>query len=439
MKTGLKLSTAFVALGLVAACSESDPILTGERLALRADPNAVAQDVENQSVPANLPAAVSNAQWAQSPVSPFARTTHAALQLPLQPVWSANIGDGDKRRKRLNTTPVSDGTRIYTMSSDQQVMATATNGSPVWSYQVQSPRDGAGATQGGGLALADGVLYVTSGLGTLVALEAATGAELWTQDLDTSATGAPTVSGGLVYLTSGDSIGWAIETANGRVRWQTETIADINNVAGAPAPAVDGGRVVFAFGNGQIQSTFRQGGLSLWSSEVAGQRAGRAINTVGDITGDPVIADGALYAGNHSGNMAAFDLFSGDRRWTLPDGALHQPWVAGGSVYFVSDLNELFRVDAETGAKIWSVALPGWVPSGRPHKRRDRSYVNYGPILAGGQLIVASSDGVIRSFNADDGSLLSQTEIAGGATTAPIVVNGTLYVVSKKGTLHAYR
>lgn len=439
MTTGLKISVAVFGLGLLSACSQSDPILPGERLALRPGDTAAAAETENRALAANLPAAVSNGQWAQSPVSPFARTTHAALQLPLQQVWSTSIGDGDKRRKRLNTTPVSDGARIYTMSSDLRITATDTSGAAVWTHQLETPRDSAASVQGGGLGVADGVLYATSGLGQLTALEAATGSVVWTQDLDTVATGAPTISGGLVYLTSGDNIGWAIETDSGRVRWQTETVADINNVAGAPAPALEGDRVVFGFGNGQIQTTFRQGGLSLWSSEIAGQRKGRAVNTVGDITGDPVIADGSLYAGNHSGSMAGFDLFSGDRKWTLAEGALHQPWIAGGSVYFVSDLNELKRVDAETGEQIWSVALPGWVPSARPHKRRDRSYVNYGPILAGGQLIVASSDGAIRMFNPEDGALTSQVDIPGGATTSPIVVNGTLYVVSKKGTLFAYR
>ena len=84
MTTGLKISVAVFGLGLLSACSQSDPILPGERLALRAGDLAAAAETENRALAANLPAALSNGQWAQSPVSPFARTTHAALQLPLQ-------------------------------------------------------------------------------------------------------------------------------------------------------------------------------------------------------------------------------------------------------------------------------------------------------------------------------------------------------------------
>jgi outer membrane protein assembly factor BamB len=75
----------------------------------------------------------------------------------------------------------------------------------------------------------------------------------------------------------------------------------------------------------------------------------------------------------------------------------------------------------------------------RPQRRRDAAFANHGPVLAGGRLIVASSDGFLRSFDPASGDLVSQTEIRGGATTRPVVANGTLYVVSTNGVLHAYR
>lgn len=445
MRNGTILA-GLTGLTLLMGCGESEPILPGERLGLRevldggeVDPYDYA-GVENRAEPANLPGAVSNSAWAQSAVSPAFRTSHAALNLPLQSVWSSDIGAGDGRKVRLNVDPVTDGARIYTMSSDFTVTATALNGATVWSTQLVPERDADGQAQGGGLAVSDGVLYVSSGFGQLTALEAGSGAVRWQEDLDATATGAPTVANGLVYVTAGDTTGWAIEAATGRERWQIDGLAnDLNNVAGAPAPALGGDRVVFAFGSGALQSTFQQGGLSLWSADLAGRRVGRAISTVDDISGDPFVADGMVFAGNHSGRTAAFDLFSGARAWTVNIGALDMPWVVGGSAYLVSDLNELVRLDAATGDRVWTTELPGWVPSRKPDRRRDRAFANHGPILAGGHLIVASSDGFIRAFDPVDGSLKAQTEVPGGATTRPIVANGVLYVVSRRGVLHAFR
>jgi len=95
------------------------------------------------------------------------------------------------------------------------------------------------------------------------------------------------------------------------------------------------------------------------------------------------------------------------------------------------------RLDANDGSRIWGVPLPNFVKS-KP-KRQSEVYAHHGPVVAGGRVIVASSDGQLRSFDPRDGSLLGTTEIPGGATTAPVVAGGTLYLVSRKGQLHAFR
>ena len=95
-------------------------------------------------------------------------------------------------------------------------------------------------------------------------------------------------------MTSGDSVGWAIEADTGRVRWQIDGVSDINNVAGAPAPAVNDDRVIFSFGGGTLQSAFRKGGLRLWNAVVAGTRNGFSIGKIDDITGDPLISGNTL-------------------------------------------------------------------------------------------------------------------------------------------------
>lgn len=432
-----------VATGLLAACTEREVILPGERLGVReilqendAGTSAVSA---NTIAPANLPATVNNASWAQSHVSPSSRVANAALSANLTPIWSTSIGQGDKRRARIITDPVVADGRIFTIDSAGRVSATSTSGAALWSYSLVPLRDDASQALAGGLAYDNGRLYVTSGFGTLSAIDAATGREIWTQKLQATATGSPTVYGGLVYVVAGDSTAWAIEADDGRVRWQSDGLGDIGNVAGAAPPAVDDTHVVFSFGSGAVQGAFRQGGLRLWSVDIVGARKGFAIALVDDITGYPVIAGNTVYAGNHSGRVVALNINSGERLWTAQHGALDPVWPAGNSVYFVSDLNELIRLDATDGSQIWAVDLPGYEPVRRPQRRRDSAYTNHGPILAGGRLIVASSDGLIRSFDPASGDLIGQTEIRGGATTRPVVANGTLYVVSTNGVLHAYR
>jgi outer membrane protein assembly factor BamB len=177
--------------------------------------------------------------------------------------------------------------------------------------------------------------------------------------------------------------------------------------------------------------------LRRWSASVAGQRTGRVASRFSDVTGAPVVVGDVLYAGNHSGRLVAFSMGNGERIWTAQEGALNPVWPAGDSVFAVTDRNELIRFDAGDGAVIWRTELPGFVKD-KP-RRRAAIVGHYGPVLAGGRLVVVSNDGLMRSFSPESGALLSTVEIPGGATTGPAIAGGTLYVVNTRGQLLAFR
>ncbi|ETA52677.1 PQQ-like beta-propeller repeat protein [Ponticoccus alexandrii] len=435
--------TALGALAL-AGCTERDTVLGGERLNVRdvlqtrggGDIDTPGPNVARAIA---LPGQNASASWAQSGVSPHARAANAAFSGRFQPVFAISIGRGDTRRNRLNVDPVVGGGRVFTMDSAHVVRATSTGGGTLWEHDLTPLRDKAIQAQGGGLAVSDRALYVSSGFGMLVALDPATGREIWKQDLGNTATGAPSYRDGVVYVTSGDQTGWALEADTGRVRWQIDGAENINNVAGAPAPAIGDTHVIFSFGSGTLQGALRQGGLRVWNADILGRRNGFAISTVNDITGDPLISGETVFAGNHAGRVVALGLYNGERKWTAREGALGPLWPAGDSVFFVSDRNQLIRLDAATGEQVWAVDLPGYKTKRNPNKRRSEAYANLGPILAGNRLIVAGSDGYLRAFAPESGALVGSVPIDGGATTRPVVAGGTLYVVSGKGVLHAYR
>jgi outer membrane protein assembly factor BamB len=431
------------AAAVIAGCTEREEILPGTREDPRAilsggvPADALAADVAREASTVRLPKAVQNNAWTQSSGTPKTRVLHASLSAAPQLVWSADIGAGDGRRNRITADPVVADGRIFTLDSEARVSATGTNGAAIWSRDLTPSRDKSGEATGGGLAVAGGTLYVTSGFGLLTALDAATGEEVWQQDLGSTGSGAPTVFGDLVYVLGGDDTGWALERDTGRIRWQTSQSGDVNNVLGAPAPAVNDRFAIFAFGDGALHGTFRNGGLRMWTAFVAGQRRSSALAKVNDVTAGPVISGDRVYVGSHSGRLLALDMDTGNRVWTAREGAISPVLVVGGSVFAVSDENELIRLDARDGVKIWSKKLPDLLKL--KQRKASEVYAHYGPILAGGQLIVASNDGVLRFFDPTTGEMTRSVEVPGGATTAPVVAGGTLYVVGTKGQLHAFR
>ena len=440
------------ALGLMgvlalAAC-ERESILSGERFDTRT-PLAATRPGPDGRAPASggavadcaraitLPAAMRIESWSSRGFDAQNRLPHAALSANPVEIWAADIGQGNTRRNRIATDPVAGNGAVFTIDAAAELRASSLEtGAALWTASLIPDFDRGGNASGGGLALAGGRVFATTPYGEVLALDAATGAVVWRQRLGT-VLGAPSVSGGLVYVVGRNSEAWAIAAEDGRLRWRIPSTDAPAVLVGGAAPAVADGRVVFPFPSGELASVFAQTGVTIWNSFVVGGRLGTAYATLNDITSDPVVIGGTIYAGNQSGRVVAIDTRSGRTLWQASEGAYSPVLVAGGSVFFVSDRNELIRVDADSGARIWGSELPLF--EANRERRRKAVFGHYGPILAGGRLVVASGDGVIRLFAPDTGALSGTLALRGGAASHPIVVGDTLLVVSTEGRLHAYR
>ena len=383
-----------------------------------------------------LAAPQSLSAWPQRGANAQNLMPHAALGAAPAEIWAVDIGQGNSRRTRITADPVAGDGRIFTLDAQVQLAAVSTAGAVLWRTDLTAGFDRGGGISGGGLALDGESVFATTGYGELIALDAASGAIRWRQRLD-AGLGTPTVAGDVVYVVGSDGAAWAIEAANGRIRWNLPASPGGASLAGGAAPAISDRSVIFPFGSGELVSALRESGVRVWGTSVAGARRGVAYNNLSDITADPVIRNGRLFAGNQSGRVVALEAVSGERLWTATEGAYSPILIAGGSLFFVSDRNELLRLEEDTGARIWGSELPLFV--NERVSRRRAVFTHFGPILAGGRLVVASGDGVIRLFDPVDGRETGQLAVRGGAAANPIVMNGVLYVVSEDGRLHAYR
>lgn len=441
MTATLRLTLALGAALSLAACGDREVILPGERL----DPLAVTSPegpaVQGPPVASStalaLSAPVTNAEWSHRGGNAAHQPGHLALGAGSTRIWSNSIGLGNDRRHRVAADPVVAGGRVFTLDSRARVTATALSGGTAWTSDVTPVLESADSASGGGLAYEGGRVFVTTGFGELVALDAASGGLLWRQRVEAPVGGGPAVANGVVYVVARNNVGWAVRAADGKVLWQTSGPAAVSGVMGVSVPAVQGGTVVFPFSSGQLLAADTASGTTLWTAQVAGSRVGRAITTIRDMTGDPVIAGGTVYGGTSAGRISAVELGSGIERWSAREGANSPVVVAGGSVFAVNDQAQLVRLDGATGGVIWRIELPYFTDSRT--RRQDRIHAHYGPVLAGGRLFVASSDGVLRIFDPASGSLVGQGAIPGGAASAPVVAGQTLYVVSRSGQLHAFR
>lgn len=446
MTTSIPKLGALAAVALLASCGIGDPILEGERIgvrdvlqegdvALEAAPASATPGL--RAVPLALPPARTLGEWTHLGGGPNHQAPHATLSRSPQLAWSTGIGKGDSRKARITADPVAKDGRIFTLDAHATVSAVSTSGKILWQRDLTPRNDRQGDASGGGLAVSGSTLFVTTGFGEMTALDTASGAIRWVQETDAPVAGAPTVFGNLVYLVGRNNRALAVRTDTGRIEWDLPGTPTASVTTTGASPAVNPRVAIFPFGSAEAVATLRQGGIRVWSATAAGKRRGNAYAGFTDITGAPVIVGQRVYVSNPSGRTVALNLTSGERIWTATEGTLSPVLPVGSAVFLVSDQGQLVRLSAEDGTVTWAADLPNYTKD-KP-QRRKAVFAHYGPILAGGLLRVASDDGILRSFDPISGALVTSTDIPGGATTNPLVIGNTLYLVSERGQLQAYR
>ncbi|MEM9269868.1 MAG: PQQ-binding-like beta-propeller repeat protein, partial [Pseudomonadota bacterium] len=375
MANGCQRLLAFVLLCALAACGERELILSGEREPIRPQSEVIA----SEEVPAlSLPPARAQTDWTHVAGDTTHKQQHASLDLPLQQAWSSDIGRGSTKRARLTSSPVVAGGRVFAMDSTATVSALTTAGSAQWRVALTPEGERADLGLGGGLAVGDGVLYATTGYGQVIALDPADGAVLWRADLDAPIQAAPAVSEGRVVAVTRADTAFGLDAETGEIDWRVQGVGLGAGLLGGASPAIRGPVTVLPFRSGEVLGVLTSNGRRIWSAAISGGRRGLVRASISEVSGDPVIDNDIVYAGNQAGRLIALDRRSGERLWTQREGALGPVIPVDNSLFLVSDAGEVLRVLSETGEVVWRQSLPLWQ---RPERRRG-GITHYGPVLA---------------------------------------------------------
>jgi outer membrane protein assembly factor BamB len=447
MKDTIRMTRTTTSLALLAAAAllsgcgvftkktKSTPTI-GNRVSVLVSEVDIAVDPDTAAAPMELPAATANADWAQSGGNAAKLIEHVAFPASAGLAWSAAIGEGSTRSRRLGGAPVVAGGKVYTIDTLGSVRAfNATSGAPLWAKRFGNAKGNEAILYGGGVAVDGERVYATNGYGFVAALDAATGAVVWTVRPGGPLRGAPTVSDGSVYVISQDNQIFSLKAADGTTAWSNAAALEVAGVFGNGSPAVDRGTVVAGFSSGELNAYRYENGRMVWQDALSRTSISTGVSSLSDIDADPVIAGGMVYALGQGGRMVALDLTSGQRVWELNMAGISTPWVAGDWLFAVNDKAQLIAVQRMTGKIRWINQLPRWIKQ----KKKTGPISYHGPILAGDRLIVAGSNGALINVNPANGSFQSQTNAGGGVRFQPVVAGGTLYLLTDQGRLLAFR
>ena len=288
---------------------------------------------------------------------------------------------------------------------------------------------------GGGVAYANGKIYVTSGFGVVVCMDARTGREIWRKDMRMPIVNAPVVTAGRIFFSTHDNHFYALAEADGRQLWDHQGITEAAGILASTNAAVSGETVIAPYTSGELFALRIQNGQVGWSDVLSRTGHVTALSQLDDIAGRPVIDRGVVYAISQSGLMAAFSINTGERMWSRDIGGIQTPWAAGDYVYVLDNNARLLCLTRKEGKARWIHQMPQY----EDVEKKKGPILWAGPVLVSDKLIVVSSNGYAQALSPYDGKLTGRVEIPGGTTIAPVVADGTMYIYTASAELVALR
>lgn len=406
----------------------------GNRVSVLNTGSDAVADPSLADVPVVVPAPAVNDSWTQPGGNATKTMGDPALPLNIHPGWSTSIHGGDITQRIGATPAIADG-KLYLIDADAVVEAfDARTGARRWQTALDNSKRDTAVRFGGGVSYDNGRVYATTGRGDAAALDAKTGKLLWKVRPAGPLRGAPAIGEGNVYVLTQDNQIFALKPDTGATVWTVSATLETSGVFGVGAPAMAHGTVVAGFSSGELSALRYENGRIVWQDQLSRTAISTSVSVISDIDASPVIDQGKVYAIGQGGRMVAMDLFTGQRLWELVIGGINTPWLAGEWLFVVTDEAKVMCIARTTGKIRWISQLPRY----RDPKKKDKPIEYYGPVLAGGRLIVVNNRGQMINVAVADGKIGTSVKAGKGFYLPPVVANNMLYLIDNHGRLSTW-
>ncbi len=410
--------------------------LEGSRITVMRADEALEPDTDLAQTDMQLAPAAAHEDWPQHGGGILPGVWHPSFPENVTVRENVAIGEGDAFPYHMVISPVVANGTVYAMDGMGLISA----------HAVASPEEARWISKGvshyeeepvlgGGLAVEGSRLIATSGKGAIAALDTETGNVLWRQEVYIPIRSAPRIADNIVYVVTIDSQFFALSLESGEILWQHRGIDEDAGFLIEATPTAVSDIVVAPYTSGEIHVLYTGDGSPLWSDVLIAPRRTSASSVFIGIGGDPVIADGIVYAGSSSGVTTAIVLQNGRRIWERPIGTTNTAWVSGDYVFVLSNDSTLYSLYRRDGRIRWRTPLKRFDDA--EDMRDPVSW--YGPVLAGNALWLVAADGWLVSVNPANGDIIKETEIPEGIHMAPVIAGDAMYLIDQDASLHILR
>lgn len=336
-------------------------------------------------------------------------------------LWKETVGVGAAEQS-LKLIPVIGSGKILAADHEGLVQARSlTTGNLIWETETD-------VHFSGGPGLGDGTVILGSSNAEVVALNIETGAELWKAAVPSEVLSVPVVAHGMVIVRTTDGSVIALDEKTGGKRWNYERNVPALSLRGTGSPLVVEENVIGGYDNGKVMALRLADGKFVWETSIAIPKGRSEVERLVDLDVDPIVNNGVIYIASYQSGIAAISELDGDVLWRNESISSHSGLSNDSRYLYLSDSqSHVMQLDQRSGSALWK-------QKELQHRRltAPAPYENY--------VAVGDLEGYVHWLSGTDGRQLGRVQITDGAIDAkPIVVDNTVYVYAKDGTLAALK
>ncbi len=252
------------------------------------------------------------------------------------------------------------------------------------------------------------------------------GQELWQQRLSAQVFTPPLVAGGRVFLLGADRSVTAFDAKSGRKIWSQQRAGESLVLRQAGVLIAVGDTLVAGLA-GRLVGLNPLNGTIRWEAPIASPRGTNDIERLVDLVGDVARVGDVVCARAFQAAVGCVDAARGTTRWTQP---------AHGSVGVAGDDSHVLGVESDGKLIAWRRAdgQRAWTSD----TLRNRGLT--APLVVGRSVAVGDALGWVHWLSRADGSTLTRMPTDGsGVVAAPVLVDGTLVVVTRNGGIFGFK
>jgi outer membrane protein assembly factor BamB len=271
------------------------------------------------------------------------------------------------------------------------------------------------------------VVYVTLKTGKVMALSASTGDVLWEKSGFTYINSAPIILNDLLIIATLGSETIALNISNGETVWKHKGTEESSTKFKSAAPVAYGNNLVASYSSGEVFLLDGKTGKEKW---VAQSYSNLGIDKVAQKTTSisitPIIDDGKVYVFGDNGVMLKLNAQNGEVVFRKDIDVTERPAIIGNHIYAIHRGKYLVAFDKFRGKNNWVLNLPEIQPK--------KAYFS-GPIMAGSELILVNSDGVLHIIDPKTGDQLEKIIVPKKIFLPPVYTAGKVYLFSNNAEL----